>query len=52
MMTEIVFLTEDNPNGGYSAKTLSKSVLTQANHMGILPERVRDAVHCQDWLMV
>jgi hypothetical protein len=45
-MTEIVFLVEDDPDGGYTARALGKSIFTQADDLKNLREMVRDAVHC------
>jgi dephospho-CoA kinase len=45
-MTEIVFLVEDDPDGGYTAKALGESIFTQADDIETLREMVRDAVHC------
>lgn len=45
-MTEIVFLVEDVPEGGYTARALGESIFTQADDMESLREMVRDAVHC------
>jgi dephospho-CoA kinase len=45
-MTEIVFLVEDDPDGGYTARALGESVFTQADDLKTLREMVRDAVHC------
>ena len=45
-MTEIVFLVEDDPDGGYNARALGESIFTQADDIEILREMVRDAVHC------
>ncbi|MFN6513918.1 MAG: type II toxin-antitoxin system HicB family antitoxin [Nostoc sp. CreGUA01] len=45
-MTEIVFLVEDDPDGGYTARALTESIFTQADDMETLREMVRDAVHC------
>jgi hypothetical protein len=45
-MTEIVFLVEDDPNSGYTARALGESIFTQAEDMESLREMVRDAVHC------
>lgn len=46
MMSEIIFLVEDDPEGGYTARALGESIFTQANDMETLREMVRDAVHC------
>jgi len=45
-MTEIVFLVEDDPEAGYTARALGKSIFTQADDLKILRQMVRDAVHC------
>jgi predicted RNase H-like HicB family nuclease len=45
-MTEIVFLVEDDPDGGYTARALGESIFTQADDIESLREMVRDAVHC------
>lgn len=45
-MTEIVFLVEDNPEGGYTARALEESIFTQADDLETLRDMVRDAVHC------
>jgi hypothetical protein len=45
-MTEIVFLVEDDPEEGYTARALGESIFTQADDLKILREMVCDAVHC------
>ncbi|GAB4323152.1 MAG: 2-oxoisovalerate dehydrogenase E1 subunit beta [Leptolyngbyaceae cyanobacterium] len=45
-MIEIVFLVEDDPEGGYTARALGESIFTQADNLNTLREMVRDAVHC------
>ncbi len=45
-MSEIVFLVEDDPDSGYSARALGESIFTQAEDMESLREMVRDAVYC------
>ncbi|MCC5610515.1 2-oxoisovalerate dehydrogenase E1 subunit beta [Nostoc sp. CHAB 5834] len=45
-MTEIVFLVEDDPDGGYTAVALTESIFTQADDIEALREMIRDAVHC------
>lgn len=45
-MTEIVFLVEDDPDDGYTARALGESIFTQADDLKTLREMVRDAVHC------
>lgn len=45
-MTEIVFLVEEAPEGGYVARALGTSIATEADDLSQLREAVRDAVHC------
>lgn len=45
-MTEIVFLIEDAPEGGYTARALGESIFTEAEDINQLREEVRDAVRC------
>ena len=45
-MTEIVFLVEDAPEGGLTARALGESIFVQAEDLGELREQVRDAVRC------
>ena len=44
--TEVVFLVEEAPEGGFTARALGVSIFTEADSMDQLQERVRDAVHC------
>jgi hypothetical protein len=45
-MTEIIFLVEDDLEGGYVAKAIGESIFTQADSIQELRELVRDAVQC------
>ncbi len=45
-MIEIVFLVEDDPDGGYIARALGESIFTQADDLESLKEMIRDAVDC------
>jgi predicted RNase H-like HicB family nuclease len=45
-MTEIVFLVEDDPEGGYMAHSLGESIFTQADDLDSLRENIMDAVRC------
>ena len=45
-MNEIIFLVEQPPEGGFSARALDVSIFTQAESIQDLHERVRDAVRC------
>jgi predicted RNase H-like HicB family nuclease len=45
-MEEIIFLVEESTEGGYLAKALSASIVTEADTIEELREMVKDAVHC------
>jgi hypothetical protein len=45
-MSEIIFVVEESPEGGYSARSLGESIFTQADDLARLQEQVRDAVRC------
>lgn len=45
-MNEILFLVEDAPEGGYTARALGESIFTEADDLDELHRQVRDAVHC------
>lgn len=45
-MSEIVFLVEDSPDGGFTARALGESIFTEADTIDELREAVRDAVAC------
>jgi len=45
-MTEIVFLVEEDPEEGYTARALGESIFTQADNLESLREMVKDAVNC------
>jgi hypothetical protein len=46
VMSEIIFVVEDAPDGGLSARAVGESIFTQAETMTELHDRVRDAVRC------
>ena len=43
---EIIFLVEQDPEGGYTARALGESIFTQADDMETLRENIRNAVQC------
>ncbi|MDP3169672.1 MAG: hypothetical protein Q8M91_04975 [Polaromonas sp.] len=43
---EIIFLVEEAPEGGYTARALGESIFTEADDLNDLHQQVRDAVHC------
>lgn len=45
-MSEIIFVVEESPEGGYSARALGESIFTQASTVPELHARTRDAVQC------
>ena len=45
-MSEVIFLVEDAPEGGYTAKAVGAAIFTQAKDLDELQLRVRDAVRC------
>ena len=45
-MQEIIFVVEEEPDGGYIAKALGASIITQAESKEALQACVRDAVYC------
>jgi hypothetical protein len=45
-MNEVIFVIEDAPEGGYTARALGESIFTEADNMEKLHERIRDAVRC------
>ncbi len=46
MDSEIIFLVEEAPEGGYLARALGHSIFTEADSWEELGEAVRDAVRC------
>jgi hypothetical protein len=46
MAKEIVFLIEEAPAGGYTAKALGYSIFTEADSWDELREAVRDSINC------
>lgn len=45
-MQEIIFLVEEDPDGGYTAKAVGESIFTQGDSLEELREMMRDAVRC------
>jgi predicted RNase H-like HicB family nuclease len=46
MMNEIIFLIEDDPEGGYNAQALGCSIFTQGETVEELKENIMDALRC------
>ena len=45
-MTEIIFVVEPDPEGGYTAQALGHSIFTEADTWDELKAAVQDAVRC------
>ena len=45
-MTEIVFIVESAPEGGFTARALGESIFTESDTEAELRVAVQDAVHC------
>ena len=43
-MSEIVFLVEDAPEGGFTVRALGAAIFAAADDLADLPRRVREAV--------
>jgi len=43
---ELIFLVEEDPEGGYVAKALGQSIFTQAENFEKLKENIKDAIEC------
>lgn len=45
-MSEIIFLVEDAPEGGFSARALNYSIFTDGDTMQEIKDNIQDAVKC------
>ncbi len=45
-MSEVIFVVEEAPEGGLTARAVGQAIFTQAKDFDELQSRVRDAVHC------
>ncbi len=45
-MSELIFMVEDAAEGGYTARALGESIVTEADDMNSLRDAIRDAVRC------
>ena len=45
-MNELVFLVEEAPEGGFTARALGAPVFTEADTLAELRQAIRDAVRC------
>lgn len=45
-MEELIFLVNEAPEGGYTARALGESIFTEADDLDGLRTMIREAVHC------
>jgi hypothetical protein len=45
-MSELIFLVEDAPEGGFTARALGLSIFTEAEMMEEMRQSIREAVAC------
>ena len=45
-MEELIFIVEEAPEGGYTARALGQSIFTEADDLQELHGMIRDAVEC------
>ncbi|MCE2929343.1 MAG: hypothetical protein LW817_06920 [Candidatus Caenarcaniphilales bacterium] len=45
-LKEIMFLVEEDPDGGYSAKAMGDQIFTQAEDLASLKTNIKEAVQC------
>lgn len=45
-MQEIIFIVEEDPEGGYTARSLQASIFTQAETIDGLKNAIKDAMAC------
>jgi len=45
-MTEIHFIVEEAPEGGFIARAVGTEIFTEADRIEDLHAQIRDAVHC------
>ncbi|RCR66467.1 type II toxin-antitoxin system HicB family antitoxin [Larkinella punicea] len=45
-MKELIFVVEEDPEGGYSARALGETIFTQGETVEELKQMIRDAIDC------
>lgn len=43
---ELIFLVEEDPEGGYNAKALGQSIFVQGDTLATLKNNIKDALEC------
>ena len=46
MDKEVIFLVEEDPGGGFTAKALDHGIFTEAENLEELKDMIQDAVRC------
>lgn len=46
MESEIIFLIEETPDGGFTAKAIGYNIFTEADSLSTLKAMLKDAVNC------
>ena len=46
VVNELIFMVEDAPEGGFTARALGESIFTEADDLNALRQQVRAAVRC------
>ena len=45
-MSEIIFIVEESPEGGFEAKALGQSIFTDGENLQELKENIKEAIKC------
>lgn len=45
-LKEIIFIAEEDPEGGYTAQSHGESIFTEGDTIEAIKERVKDALRC------
>lgn len=45
-MTEIIFIVEESPEGGFEARALGESIFTDGESMDELKNNIKEAIKC------
>jgi len=43
---EIIFIVEESPDGGYTARALGESIFTEGDTIEDIKEAIKDAIKC------
>ena len=45
-MKDLVFIYEEDPEGGFTARAVGEAIFTEADTLKVLRENMKDAVRC------